>query len=1158
MLRVHLFGGLAIAWDEMPWPLIPGAVARSLFAYLVTRRDRPHTRDLLAGTFWPDMPDASARRRLSHALWQIRRGLDPHPVLATDGDTVQLNPALPLWLDAEEFLKHSAECASGRAEALEHCALCVDLYRGEFLEGYYDDWAVMEREQLRETFLETLERLVQELKSRSEYEEALRYTRRLVSEDPWREEAHREAMRLCHLLGRRAEALKQYKVCQQILEEELGVGPSPETEALAAEISARLDLPEAPVLPAAARPEMIPLLERPDRLPLAGRRGELAELLHHLEAAGGGYGGLILVYGEAGVGKTRLLRELAHNAQWRGIETVWGRCYELAAPPAYQPLVEVLRASLPIVRKSALEPLWKAELSRLLPELVAGPDLPPSLPPEEERQRLLEALARSFLALAAEAPHLVFLEDAHWMDPASLEALRYLLPRLAEARLLVIITARTEELAAQPAAALGAMESTRLTRRLDLQRLDRAETEELVQRALDLKQPVPRFSARLFSETEGNAFFLIETLWALADEGLLVRSADGGWRTLWDESTQDYDELPLPAGVVQSIERRLDRLPAPVLDLLSLAAVIGRGVNYDLWQFASGRREEEVLTAGDELCVKGLLLAADPQTSAGNDYTFAHDQIRRVTYQRLAAPRRRFYHRRVAEALAHLVPDESGTLAHHWTLAEVWDKAVNYHQQAGNQARAVYGNSEAASHFTQALDALVRQPGPADPLCAFELHRAREEVYALQGERAAQTEDLAALEALAGKLDDGGYQGLERRAEVALRRARYAEVTSAYRDASAAGQQVVQLAQSVQEATSGISDSELSQERVAQFQSAGYLIWGTALWRQGDNSAARARLERALALAKTWHMRDLEADSQRNLGLVCLNEGKYAEAEDYFEQTLKMTCKHGDQQCEAVALNSLGIASSSQGQFARARGFYEQSLQISREIGDRRSESVALNNLGTVLQYQGDYEGASANFEQVLRLFREVGDRQSEGLALANLGDVADYKGDYQTARDYYMQSLLIFREIGDRQTEGWILGNLGNACDSLADYPYARAYHEEALNALRQVGDRRGEGFVLGNLGLLAHHTDEQQLAAEHCQRALEIAQEIGDRLNQGYACTNLGHALASLDRLEDAVAAYQQALALRRELGQDNLAVESLAGLARFPGSRAIWPRL
>jgi tetratricopeptide (TPR) repeat protein len=167
---------------------------------------------------------------------------------------------------------------------------------------------------------------------------------------------------------------------------------------------------------------------------------------------------------------------------------------------------------------------------------------------------------------------------------------------------------------------------------------------------------------------------------------------------------------------------------------------------------------------------------------------------------------------------------------------------------------------------------------------------------------------------------------------------------------------------------------------------------------------------------------------------------------------------------------------------------------------------------------------------------------------LANLGDVADYKGDYETARDYYTQSLIVFREVGDRQTEGWILGNLGNACTSLADYVGARAFHEQGLLIMRQVGDRRGEGFVVTNQSLLYHHLSDHGVALEHSLEALRITQDIGDRLNEGYAWTNQGHALVGLCRLDEAINAYGQALDLRCELGQENLAVEPLAGLARI----------
>jgi predicted ATPase len=316
-----------------------------------------------------------------------------------------------------------------------------------------------------------------------------------------------------------------------------------------------------------------------------------------------GNGGLTVLYGEAGVGKSRLLRELADNAAWRGVQTAWGRCYEMASA-AYQPFVEVLRACLPALNASRLASVWRACLAQLLPEL-AGDGGPLSLlPPDEERRRLLEAIGQALVALAETTPHLLLLDDTHWIDLASLEVLRYLLPRLADSRLLVVITIRGEELTGQTEAELWAMEDTRLSHRLELRRLDATATGELVQRALGLEQPAPRFSARLYAETEGNPFFIVEALRTLVEEGLLVRDEAGVWSTPWDDSTQDYAELPLPAEVAHSIERRLARLPSPLGQALDLAAVIGRSLDFRLWLAASGWEEEPLLAAADELCAR--------------------------------------------------------------------------------------------------------------------------------------------------------------------------------------------------------------------------------------------------------------------------------------------------------------------------------------------------------------------------------------------------------------------------------------------------------------------------------------------------------------------------------------------------------------------------
>jgi DNA-binding SARP family transcriptional activator/tetratricopeptide (TPR) repeat protein len=1041
-LRVSLFGGLSLTWDRTPLPSIPGTTARSLLAYLLMHRDRPHTRDLLNGTFWPELPEATARRRLSQALWQIRKTLDPHPILLAEGDTVQIDPTLPLWIDVEEFQgqvnRYTKEhpplslstCPS--STNLSELDKAITLYRGEFLAGYYDDWLLVERERLREVFLATLAHLAEGHKAQGEYEQALLYTRRLASEDPWREEAHREAMRLCHLLGRDAEALKQFELCRQILVEELGAEPSPETVALAAEIGSGVGGAEPPLLPTAAQPAVVSLLDRPDCLPLVGRQPELARLLRHLEAAARGNGGLILVHGEAGVGKSRLAHELARNARWRDIRAVWGRCYELASPPAYQPLVEALRAGLPALQASSLEPLWLAELARLLPELASDGVLPVSLLPAEEQRHLLEAIARGILALGRAAPHLLLLEDAHWMDPASLEALRYLLPRLADAPLLVILTVRTEELAGPQAAALTALENTHLPRRLDLARLDQDETGELVRQALGLKQAAPRFSARLYTETEGNPFFLIETLRGLMDEGLLRRNTSGTWSTPWDEATQDYAELLLPAGVAQSIQRRLDRLPPPLAEALDLAAVIGRGVAFDLWQQVTNQPESNLLAAGDELCAKGLLLPAE---ATGADYVFAHDQIRRVTYERLAAPRRRVYHRRVAEALARLTPDEPDALAYHWTQAGVWDQAAAYHHQAGDRASAVYANAEAVMHYSQALEALARLPGPDDLDRLFELRLAREAVCACLGERAAQAGDLAALESLAEQLDDD-----RRRIVVILRQAEYY-----------------------------VDTSHLPE--------------------------ARRCLDRALPLARAVGDQESEAKALGLLGHVHLYLGDFGLARQYNEQALAKWQASSNRTREAGCLSACSVVCQMSGDYPAAQDYGHQALALCRSLGDQRNEGHILYLIGRIYRDMGLLSTAREYSSQAVDIVRLIGDRLVEAYHLLELGNLHANLGDYPAAQEALERAATIFQQTGERRGYSYALLDLGLVYLTLGRSDTARDHIERGWGFLSTTGDRWGEAGALGYLGLVLEEMGELDAAADAFRRALALKHEIGQQ---------------------------------------------------------------
>jgi DNA-binding SARP family transcriptional activator/DNA-binding transcriptional ArsR family regulator len=1037
ILRVSLLGSLMVTWGKTPLSPIAGTAARSLFAYLLTYRNRPHTRDLLAGTFWPDLADAVARRRLSQALWQIRKALNPHPVLLTEGDMVQINPDLPLWLDTEEFARHRAEGASGESSVIEHYALCLEYYQGDFLAGYYDDWLFPERERLREQFLEVLGRLVVGCKRQGDYATALAHARRLAAEDPLREEAHREVMRLCHLLGRGVEAVQQFETCRQVLAEELGVEPSPETTNLAQEIAARSGQAAQLDLSFVRPPSAAFVLDSPrgPKLPLVGREAERAEILTHVEALLQGLGGVVLLEGEAGVGKTRLLRAIAGDAEWRGAEVLWGSGRQAEADAPFGLLVEALSGRLSPLRArqflQVVEEIWLQVLAVLLPPLAAAlPDLrpPPALEPGQERDRLVNALAQLLAGWAQAVPLLLVVEDLHWAGADTLDLLARLAPSLSEGGVLVLGSYRREEARALPETwqGLQALDRAGVRQRLVLERLNAAATGELVRRSLGLGSPAPLFEARLFKETVGNPLFLLETLRALHGEGLLVRDKDGQWSTQWDDLTSDYAELPLPPAVEQIIARRLDRLPASLRRTVQLAAVQGERLDFDLLR-AAGDEPPSGLLAGLRDLVQRRFLDETEE-----DYGFHHDKIRQVAYDSIEAAERRRLHGRVAQALESLQPARVAALAHHWSGAEVWDKAATYHHQAGDRAREVYANAEAAAHYTRALEALEQLPGSPEPAQLFELRWTREEVRARLGEREGQRDDLAVLETLARQLG-----GDRRRMRVGMRKAEYHLDT-------------------------------------------------------GDPSAARICLERILVLAQAGSDQKIEAWGLNLLGQAHHQLGNSRLTREYNEQALALYRAGGDRMGQAKSLASCCVACLFSGDYLAAQEYGQEALLLSRTLGDRRAEGHALHLLSRIHRDLGQLAAARECATQAVSIAREVGFRYFEAYNLLELGNLYSNLGDYASAQETLKQAGTIFEQIADWRGYGYALLDLGLVSHFLGNGDLARAHVEQASSLLSGAGDRWGEAGCLTYLGLILEGLGNLDAAAEAFHQALSIKREI------------------------------------------------------------------
>ena len=1039
-LRVCLFGGLALSWGDAALPTIASLPARSLFAYLVTYRDRGHTRDLLAGTLWPDLPDAQARRRLSQALWQIGRVLhplpSPAPYLLTAADTVQFNTAAPYWLDTEEFQAACSGFQDAQSANLqpETASLkrAVALYRGDFLAGFYDNWMVVERERLHELFLAALERLLELCKAGGAYEEALGYARRLIAEDLLHEEGHREVMRLCHLLGRSNEALRQYELCRTILAEELGAEPAAATTALYRQIAADVGSPEVPYLPQARSRQPSPLLEGTGPLPLVGRIRERAALVGYLERAIGDHGGLVLLEGEAGAGKTRLLQEVARDAEWRGMEVSWGRGRELADAPPYGPLVEALQGGLSPLRAGQLAQLAQGtrlrEASQLLPELAEWlPGLPPhiALGPEQERARLLEALTRIVLALGQIAPHLLILEDLHWADEATLEALIHLAPQLATGRVLLVASYRSGETRAVPVVWQALQELERAgCQRIELAPLSAEETGEMIRHGLGLAQAAPRFEARLYKETAGNPLFVLETLRALHDEGLLYRDRAGEWRTPWDEITADYAELPLPKGVREVIARRLARLGPDEQAALNVAAVLGPEFDLGLLLGTSEQERQACLAAAGELVRRRLL---DEGPSA---YRFSHDQVRRVAYAGMPEAERRRLHRQAGEALEARQPQVVAALAYHFAQAQVADKAAAYGLLAGKQAQALYAYTEALARYDQAL-ALADE---SDLIARWELHRQKEATLDVLGRREEQAASLAEMLRLAVALGDE-----QRRAVTLYRQGRLATGTGAPR-------QGLVLLYEANDLALGRGDLSLAGEC--------QVMIGRAHWHLGEIPPCLAAAETAQTLFRQANDRRGEAGALNLMGNLYLGLlGNHEQALRCFEQVAALAQEMGDRllehsaNCNAgIALMTLGCYRESQERLSRARAFFTQ-IDYPLYLAVI-AFAQANNHLGL-----GERAAAGAVAEEGLALCREIGERNFAIENLRALGLAALARGDWPQARKRFEQAVEDAQAGQQRHDMALQQSYLALACLHLGEDEQAQALSAESVAVLEAFG---------------------------------------------------------------------------------------------------------
>ncbi|HEX2913339.1 MAG TPA: AAA family ATPase [Chloroflexia bacterium] len=933
--------------------------ALALLAYLAAS-ERSQRRDTLAALLWEELDQSNARASLRRTLSTLNRGLEGAG-LVVEHDTLALKADQHFWVDLTEFNRHlnevKAQLARGGEITASHITgleEAVALWRGEFMQGFslrdspeFEEWQSQVAENLRRDVTWSLEKLADRHAADHAYNKALDFTRRWLALDPLNETAYGRTMRYYAWNDQSSLALKAYRQCVQILERELGVPPLETTTELYEAIKQRRFEPPPPLTLSSAPPATASNVKTASNVniqsettgaveslpvtgfPLVGRARQWQALVGAAQAVfQHGQGRLVVVEGEAGIGKTRLVEDFLEAQRKAGQKVTKVSCYEGEAEMAFVAVSAVLHTALSTLAEpgqlEAIELEWRQEAARLVPKLGAGLPAPPPLDTPLAQSHFYEGLRQTLLALCG-SPGIVFLDDLQWIDGASLDFLAYLARRIPEQPLCLIMAWRSGTFSDQSklAQVLSAARKQDYVTSIKLARLSRAEVEELVLAGLPGKRT--EMAHILYMETEGLPYFVVEYVEAYR-RGLLQTN-----------NSEQEGFLAIPGGVRDLLESRLRSVGETARQLLQSAAVIGQGFDFDTLREVSGRSEVETI-AGLEEVTAATLVVELAQPDSELRYDFSHEKLRSLVYEKTSPARRRLLHRRVAEALLDRKAGREalyGQIGYHFRQAGNETAAAHYYKLAGDYARSLFANREALNHYQTAL-ALGH---PDKDL----LHEAAGDIYTLLGEY------NAALHQYQLAFAGNSNARLEYKAgKIYLWRGDWESGISQFESAFRLASDEASLASQI------------------------YTDWSLALHHLNRDEEAGLLLEKALALAASSGDKLAEAKAYNIAGLLARDSKDAEKAKSALEASLVLSRSLGEQNLQAAALNNLARVWLDQGNLEKAIELTQAALELVTAQGDRHRQAALLSNLGDLYHATGQAENSRSCVKQSVSIYAEI------------------------------------------------------------------------------------------------------------------------------------------------------------------------------------------
>jgi len=872
-----------------------------------------------------------------------------------------------------------------------------------------------------------------------------------------------------------------------------------------------------------------------DNTPFVGRNNEYGLLIGLVARLTTGSGYTVLIEGEPGIGKSRLLREVAHYAQSQEIPTLVTNCYEIERAMPYQPVIDLVMRALDRVTDTSLRtlaPVSLAELAALVPEIRERfPDLPQLSNdfPEARQARLSRAVDQLIETSRSGRPAVLMVDDIQWADDASAQVLHYLARQAAHRAVLVIYAYRDEVVDSDERFA-HLIESLRRdtgAHRLSLARLGYADTESLIAALANANHgantgmnfAAPGLAERLQRETDGNPFFLMSIIQSLSEGETQLKTR-----------ASDVPGL-LPDALRAAVRARLAHVPKTIRPVLETAAVLGRRFDFDTLLDVTQEPETQLFDAVEAL-VKRRLLREEPE---GGVYDFSHDKLREVVYRDIGGARRRPLHRSVAEALERLnegaTHERVAQLAEHYERAHIWPKALHYLILAGEHSQALFALRDALHWLDRAVTLSEAHPESLDAQQRLALYEQRGAARAQAGQTKGAVEDMRrVIEALRA----GGEREKTRDALIQL--------GMAYRRAD-------QYEESIACLNEALSESRAMNDERHAADTLYHL--GTVAWSTGQNDQAIEFHRQAVEICERTGCTDLVAvQAYHGRGEAHFANAEPAAAIACYTRSLELARGIGDKSYESENLMMIGhacLGSKGLGDYPRAMENFEAALDIARTADLQWHFGPTLIGIDHVRECTGRYGEAWTDLQKTLHWLESLNQSRYQLIAIDCIGHLLLDLGLNELAAEYLERGLALGRDTGILFWRAAIETNLAIARSRLGQKVDMPAL-QTTLEQTRRTAERYMMVRCLEGLAEIALTAGDSSGCRVYADELLSIAEPNGLRELEAVARRWRGEAMFAEKDLERAHTELSRAAAQAQDIGRVRLHMDTQDALSRL----------